>query len=69
MLITSKKVDKVPGLIILSMSILHLIIYIGVKTKLSFGQLVSLYVDPPTLEITLDDFELFALDRYRIYVI
>jgi hypothetical protein len=34
----------------------------GVK-KLSQEKLVSLYAQPPEEEITLDEFELYALDR------
>jgi hypothetical protein len=33
------------------------------NTKISQSQLISLYVDPPQEEITLDEFEMFALDR------
>ena len=32
----------------------------------SLDELVSLYTDPPTEEITLDEFELYALDRLQL---
>ena len=35
----------------------------GVYRKISQEKLLSLYIDPPQEEITLDEFELFALDR------
>ena len=34
--------------------------------SLSFEKAVSLYVDPPSEEITLDEFELYALDRLQL---
>lgn len=38
----------------------------GVYRKISQERLLSLYADPPLEEITLDDFELFALDRLQL---
>ncbi len=36
----------------------------GAVKKVSQEKLVSLYSQPPQEEITLDEFELYALDRY-----
>jgi DNA primase large subunit len=34
--------------------------------RISQDRLISLYTDPPSEEITLDEFELFALDRLQL---